>query len=73
MEDESDPTIGDIMHAVGTLSTNVATNEQKLATALTSIAAILQPAASAISVSVGSSSTLYKMLGSSLEEPFPHT
>ena len=44
-DDEADPALRDIMNAIGTLSTRVAANEQRIATASTSVAEMLQPAA----------------------------
>ena len=45
------------MNAIGMLSTHMAANEQRFATALISMAEILQPAASTIRVSVPTTSS----------------
>ena len=49
--DKSDPILRDIMNAIGTLSAHVCATEQRIETASTSMADMLQPAASEIRVS----------------------
>ena len=63
-DDDPDPTLRDIMNAIGKLSTCVAANEEKLAATSTFMAKMQLPSASSIRVSIPTTFTATQGTGS---------